>query len=81
MGRPQNRPDPALAAAIRQVRHERELTQEDLAHAAGVTTTTLARIEGLAANPAWTTVNQIAQALGVTMGELGDLVDKLRRST
>jgi transcriptional regulator with XRE-family HTH domain len=37
-----------------------------------------ARIERGEANPTWTTVTQIAQALGVTLSELGTAVEKTR---
>ena len=38
-------PQPALGDAIRQLRNKRGLSQEDLAHAAGVTTGTVSAIE------------------------------------
>ena len=75
-------PQPALGEAIRQLRHKRGLTQEDLAHHAGVTTGTLSLIERGEANPTWGTVQRVASALDVSMGTLGKLVDEklLRRS-
>jgi transcriptional regulator with XRE-family HTH domain len=54
------------------------MTQEDLAHAAGITTGTLSLVERGNANPTWGTVRGIATALGVSMGELGKLADKLK---
>jgi len=57
------------------LRKQRGHTQEDLAHAAGLTVTAYARIERGSANPTWTTVRRIADALGVTLGELGRAVD------
>ncbi|MGH2854000.1 MAG: helix-turn-helix domain-containing protein [Solirubrobacteraceae bacterium] len=68
---------PALAAVIRRLREERGVTQEDLAHEAGVTTGTLSKIERGLANPSWTTVERIARALSVSLGELGAAVDRL----
>jgi len=41
----------------------------------GLTVTAYARIERGSANPTWTTVRRIADALGVTLGELGRPVD------
>ena len=38
-------PQPALGAAIRELRTKRDVTQEDLAHEAGVTVGTLSLIE------------------------------------
>jgi DNA-binding XRE family transcriptional regulator len=51
------------------------MTLEGLAHEAGITTTTLVRIEGEQTNPTWTTVRRIARALDVPMADLGRLVD------
>lgn len=76
MARPGD-PQPSLAQAIRQLRQERKLTQEDLAHASDLTVTALVRIEGAKANPTWTTVRRIAGGLGVTVGEIADLADQL----
>ena len=69
-------PDAALAHALLSLRRERHQTQEDLAHAAGLTVTAYARIERGSANPTWTTVRRIANALEVTMGELGHAVER-----
>jgi DNA-binding XRE family transcriptional regulator len=51
--------------------------QEDLAHGADITTGTLSLIERGHANPTWSTVKGVTAALGVSMGELGKLVDQL----
>jgi transcriptional regulator with XRE-family HTH domain len=72
-----DQPQRALGEAIRQLRQKRGLTQEDLAHASGTTTGTLSLIERGHANPTWGTLRGIAAALGVPMGELGQLADKL----
>jgi transcriptional regulator with XRE-family HTH domain len=68
-------PDVALAQALLRLRQERGQTQEDLAHAAHLTVTAFARIERGQANPTWTTVRRIADALNVTLSELGRAVD------
>jgi transcriptional regulator with XRE-family HTH domain len=78
MGRA-DEPQPALGSAIRQLREKRRLTQEALSHEAGITTGTLSLIERGQSNPAWGTVSRLADALGTSMGELGKLVDRLRR--
>jgi transcriptional regulator with XRE-family HTH domain len=70
-----DQPQPALGKAIRQLRDKQGTTQEDLAHAADITTGTLSLIERGHANPTWSTVKGIAAALGVSMGELGKLAD------
>lgn len=57
---------------IRQLRTARGMTMEELAHAAGVTLSTVSRIEkGRIARPAWHTMVAMAQALGVTPNDLG----------
>ena len=69
-------PDPRLARVIRELRLRRDLSQEVIAHAAGVTVSSYARIERGEANPTWTTVTRIARALGVSLAELGEAVDR-----
>jgi transcriptional regulator with XRE-family HTH domain len=70
------RPQPALGKAIRQLRQKRGLTQVALGEKAGITGRSLSLIERGHANPTWATVTGIASALGVSMGELGRLVDR-----
>jgi transcriptional regulator with XRE-family HTH domain len=60
---------------LRRLREARGLSQEATAAAAGVALNTYGRIEKGAASPTWPTVRQIAQALGVSMAELGAAVD------
>lgn len=67
--------DAALAATLRRMRLERGDTQEDLAHRAGLTVAAFARIERGHANPTWTTVRRIADALGVSLEALGAAVE------
>lgn len=69
-------PSRALAAAIRQLREDRGITQEDLAHGAGITTGTLSKIERGLANPSWTTVERIAGALGTSVARLAAAVER-----
>jgi transcriptional regulator with XRE-family HTH domain len=60
----------ALAGAIRQLRRERELSQETLAFAAGVHPKHLSEIERANKDPRTTTVVRLAEALGVSVSEL-----------
>ncbi len=64
------RADQALAITIRRLREQLGQTQEDLAHRARITTAALGRIERGTANPRWTTVKQIANALHIPAHEL-----------
>lgn len=74
-----DQPQPALGKAIRQLRQERDMTQEALAHAAGVTVSHLSTIERGHSNPTWATVRSLAQALSVSMSDVSKLADELGR--
>lgn len=63
----------ALAGAIRQLRRERNLSQEALAFAAGVHPKHVSEIERANKDPRATTVIRLADALGVTVAALYDL--------
>jgi transcriptional regulator with XRE-family HTH domain len=69
MPRPEN-PQRALGTAIRAFRDERDLKQLDIAEDAGITVAHFSKIESGKVNPTWGTVEAIAAALGVTIGEL-----------
>jgi transcriptional regulator with XRE-family HTH domain len=53
------------------------MTQEALAHAAGVTVGHLSMIERGHSNPTWGTAKSIAAALSVPLGKLAALADDL----
>jgi transcriptional regulator with XRE-family HTH domain len=53
------------------------MSQEDLAHDAGITAGSLSRIEGAVSNPTWTTVERLARALGITLAELGAEIERI----
>lgn len=74
-----NNPQPALGAVIRELRAKRGMTQEAVAQSAGITVAHLSGIERGHANPSWGAVVAIAEALGVSMGEIGTLADKLKK--
>lgn len=76
---PSDQPQPALGKAIRQIREKRGVTQEAVAHDAGITTATLGVIERGLSNPTWATVKAIATALDTSMVNLVKTVDKLER--
>lgn len=73
---PQSHADPRLSAALRKARQEQNRSQEALAHDAGLTVNALSRIERGQANPAWTTVLQIADALGLSLSDLAGRVER-----
>lgn len=72
-------PQPALGAAVKQLRAQRGATQEGLAYEAGITTGTLSQLERGISNPSWGTLKAIAGALGISMVELAKLTAKLER--
>ena len=60
-----------LAQNIKKLRKQRKLSQEELAKKAGVTYSTLIKLEsGANKNPTIKTIQQIAAALEVTLDEL-----------
>jgi transcriptional regulator with XRE-family HTH domain len=60
-----------LAQNIKKLRKQRKLSQEELAKKAGVTYSTLIKLEsGANKNPTIRTIQQIAAALEVTLDEL-----------
>lgn len=69
-------PQPALGAAVRQLREKRGLTQEALAHEADLTVGHLSMIERGHANPSWGAARALARALNVSMTDLAKLADK-----
>jgi transcriptional regulator with XRE-family HTH domain len=68
-------PDVVLAELLKQLREEREITQEELAFEAGITASALSRIERGINNPGWMTVRRIAEALDVTLVQLARKIE------
>ena len=68
-----------LARAVRQLRNERGLSQEELAHRAGLTAGAVNAIEGARRNPTWGTVQAVAAGLDVSLADLAALSEKLDR--
>jgi transcriptional regulator with XRE-family HTH domain len=73
---PSDKPQPALGKAIRQLREKKGLTQEAVAHDAGITTATLGVIERGLSNPTWATLKGIAAALEVSMDSVAKAEEK-----
>lgn len=59
-----------LGSAIKRLRKGQGLTQEDLAHDAGITTGTLSRTETGETSPSWRTLQRIARALDMSTADL-----------
>ncbi|WP_312807019.1 helix-turn-helix transcriptional regulator [Comamonas sp.] len=60
----------ALGAAIKQVRSERKMSQEELAHQAGIDRSYASSIERGRQNPGIVLILQLAAALGISASEL-----------
>jgi transcriptional regulator with XRE-family HTH domain len=73
-----NTPQPALGAAIRELRDKTGMTQEAVAQRAGITVAHLSGIERGHANPSWAAVMAIAEALDISIVEIARRVEKLR---
>jgi transcriptional regulator with XRE-family HTH domain len=72
-------PDAVLAELIKQLREDREITQEQLAFDAGITASALSRIERGINNPGWTTVRRLAEALEVSLVQLAKQIEATER--
>lgn len=73
---PRAEPQAALGEAIKRLREERGLTQEAVAHAAGVHPTWVSRLEGGTLNPSWGMISRIAQALDVKVSDLAKAAER-----
>jgi transcriptional regulator with XRE-family HTH domain len=74
---PRTEPQPGLARAIRKLRTEQRLSQEELGLRAEIHPTWISHIESGRNNPAWGSVRRIAAALGVGVAELAALAEDL----
>ncbi len=75
------RPDQDLAAALKRLREDRDMTQEELAYQARLTVSTLSRIERGLASPAWTTVATLTKALDMSLAELVESFERTGRGS
>jgi transcriptional regulator with XRE-family HTH domain len=55
---------------LRQVRHEKKITQEQLARRADVPIQQISGIENGVLDPSWSTIHSLAHALGITLNDL-----------
>ena len=71
-----------MGSVLRELRlSEPRRSQEDVAFNAGITAGALAKIELGRSSPEWRTVRNIAQALGVGLVELAQLIEQAEAST
>jgi transcriptional regulator with XRE-family HTH domain len=76
--KPRSREHAALGEAVRRLRTEAGLSQEQLAERAATDLTQVGGVERGVRNPSYTTLLRLAAALEVTVGELATLADRLR---
>ena len=69
----------ALGDAVRQIRLEAGMSQEDLAEAAGTDLTQVGGIERGVRNPSFTTLLRLSAALQTSVGELTTLASRLQK--
>jgi transcriptional regulator with XRE-family HTH domain len=69
-------PQPALGNALRELRAEAGISQEELAHRASLTVGTVSVIERGRSNPTWATLKALVNALEVSMTELAARTEK-----
>lgn len=70
-------PQAGLGAALKEMRLERGLSQEDLAHRASLHPTWISHLESGRENPAWGTVRKLAAALDVSLSTLAERAEAL----
>jgi transcriptional regulator with XRE-family HTH domain len=77
-----SKPDPPLGKVVRRLRQQRSESLETLGFRAGITSGALADIELARTDPAWSTVLDIAGALGVKPPKFMEAVEgeRLRMS-
>lgn len=78
---PRSEPQASLGKAIKQLRKEQDLSQEELGHRAEIHPTWISHIESGRNNPAWGSVKRIAEALGLKVSELAKRAEHLDDSS
>lgn len=68
----------ALGEAIRRLRLEAGMSQEQLAESAGTDLTQVGGVERGVRNPSYTTLLRLATALGTSVGKVTTLADRIR---
>lgn len=76
MSPPRLEPQPGLARAIKKVREERGLSQEELGLRADIHPTWISHLESGHKNPAWGSVKRIAAVLQLRLWELARLAEE-----
>jgi transcriptional regulator with XRE-family HTH domain len=72
-------PQIGLGKAIRTLRNEAELSQEELGSKADIHPTWISHIESGRINPTWGNVRRIAYGLGVELKDLAERAEQLEK--
>jgi transcriptional regulator with XRE-family HTH domain len=67
----------SLGLAVKALRTNLGITQEELSNRTGVHATYVSDIERGARNPSWATLVKLIQGMNATMAELGDTFDRI----
>jgi transcriptional regulator with XRE-family HTH domain len=70
-----SKPNDALGLAVRRLRQERGLSQEEVAFTGGTSTSTVSRVERGLLQPSSTVIGRIAKGLGVSLVELAEATE------
>jgi len=70
-------PQPVLGQALRELRKHAGLSQEEVAHGAGLHVTWLSKIENGHNNPAWGTVTRLLDQMDVSLGTLATRIERI----
>jgi transcriptional regulator with XRE-family HTH domain len=73
---PRPQPQPALGRALRELREEAGISQEELAHRTDIHPTSVSHLESGRHNPSWETVRRLCAGLGVSLSTLVGRVEK-----
>lgn len=67
---------PALGAAVKAIREQKDISQVALSRATGFTQSWLSEVENGRRNPSWSNVVRLARGLGVSVAELAARAEK-----
>jgi transcriptional regulator with XRE-family HTH domain len=76
--KPRSKEHAALGEAVRTLRREAGMSQEELADAAGTDLTQVGGVERGVRNPSYSTLLRLAGALRTSVGQLTTLADQIR---
>jgi transcriptional regulator with XRE-family HTH domain len=78
---PRGQPQRALGTVLRDLRVDCGLTQAELGRATELDATWISHLESGRKNPSWATVKGLAEALGVSVGDIAELETNAGHST